>query len=209
MVFVVDDIAEDVTIGGVLASLAAYFFPAAETTAAEATASETISGVSSIIEKTAQETPGGVEYLKDLFGNAGESIANMSRNIPDEIELIENEYNENVPMAESIYDEVMSGKIVKNKQPYINGISNIIGEVSKKIPKNTAEFKNLITDVARYVINNPKKTILTGASVAGSVAGGITLLNKIKNDYTKAKNIPYDIKKDVNDISKTINDIIP
>lgn len=205
MVFFLDDVVEDVTIGGIIASLASFLFPAAE----EATA-EVIPGVGSMLTKTAESTEGGVEYLKSLLGNAGNSVKNLTSDVVEEIELLEPEFESYKDQANSIYEDVMQGNIgTKDKQGYVNSITNLIGEVGKKIPPSTQGFQQLVTDIVSHVKNNPKKVLAAGALIAGGTAAGVGLMKKLKEDYSKAKRIPGDIKRDVDDIAKTVDDMIP
>jgi uncharacterized protein YoxC len=205
MVFFLDDVAEDLTIAGIFGSLAAYLFPAAE-----ASAPEVLPGVSGMLTETATETEGGIEYLKSILGRSGDSIKNLTQDAVEQIELLEPEYDEFKETANSIYNDVMQGNIdVKNKEGYVNSISNLIGELGKSIPKDSEGFKQLVTDIVTHAKNNPKKILAAGAVVAGTTAAGVGLMKKLKDDYYKAKRIPGDIKKDIDDIAQTVDDMIP
>lgn len=211
MVFGFDDVVEGTVVAGFLSALYEFLVPAAAI-AVESTdpainilaaqlAENAVSGSSQIV-------------LQDLLGEEGlNAVIDIStgNTIEEEIpEIIGSEFN----LAEDIVGSLQSDNLnITNIPGLVQKVSQLINSLASKMPSDSEGFKNLVTDIVRFAMNNPGKTFAVASGVVGTVGLSYAALKKLKDSFKKGEKIPDDIQKlifdgkiTLGDLNKTVSD---
>jgi len=209
------DIAIDAGIIGVITSIAAWVFGSGEVAATAAITGDVVAtGVTlaSVAPEILPESGELIYYLLDEEGTQAAvdiSTGNSIISTAAELEELAQYDAMSTDIVETIYGEI--GPSVENNTTLINKVSLIIKNVASKIPMDSAGFKNLIIDIVKGAINNPKKALAIGAGVATAGVGlaGMTsaIAKQIKRSFDKGEKIPKDIQKLIRDGKLTLSNL--